>query len=104
MWVEAIGVHPIEAHEPCHLIEFVFAEPPDGFDWGEVTQPVEGQPRANWQTPYDEQMVEDDPRRWVFFFHYLDPSRPLLVPGGKVLLPQSTEIPPRIAHIGYDPP
>jgi hypothetical protein len=89
------GVHPVRAPEPCHLIE---ADVPDGhaFDWGKVTQENPTQPRSNWQVAYDEQPLDAAGRRWAFFFHYLDPTRPLLTPAGPVTLPPPT---PRPAHL-----
>ena len=65
------GVHPVDAPEPCHLIEAELADAED-FDWGEVTQEDATQPRENWQVAYDEQPLDNDERCWAFFF---PPSR-----------------------------
>src|SRR3954471_13442817 len=94
------GVHPVEAAEPCHLIE---AELPDGddFDWGQVTQEDATQPRHNWQVPYDERPLDDDHRRWAFFFHYLDLSKRLLTPAGPIQLPAPTPRPDHLKGIEY---
>jgi hypothetical protein len=78
-----------------HLIEVELSHA-EGFDWGKVTQENPMQPRSNWQVAYDEQPLDEDERRWAFFFHYLDPSRPLLTPDGPVNLPPPT---PRPAHL-----
>ena len=43
-----IGVHPIEASEPCHLIEVKFLQPNE-IDWSEFTQELPDQDRENWQ-------------------------------------------------------
>ena len=97
------GVHPVEAAEPCDLIEVELAGD-EAFDWGEVTQEDATQPRANWQVPYDEQPLDDQGRRWVFFFHYLDPSKPLLTPGGPIELPAPTPRPAHLKDIEYTEP
>ncbi len=84
---KVIGIHPVDAPEPCHLVECEFASPVKMFDWGKVTQRVDGEPEANWQAVLDEQEVGQDGNRWVFFFHYLDAAKPLLVYGHEVPLP-----------------
>jgi hypothetical protein len=98
------GVHPVEeATDPCHLIE---AELSDGenFDWGKVTQEDATQPRDNWQVPYDEQPLDEDERRWAFFFHYLDLSKPLMTPSGPIQLPSPTPMPAHLKNIEYMEP
>jgi len=64
-----IGVHPIAADEPVHLIEMLIEGDVDTFDMGTVTQEAEGQPKMNWQVPYDERLLEHSNRksRYVFF-------------------------------------
>ena len=46
----------------------------------------------------------DGDARIVFFFHYLDPGRPLLTPAGRVPLPRATPRPRRLAAIAYEEP
>ena len=58
MELRLIGVYLLDAPEPCHLIEIEFANDASDFDWGEVTQEISGQPRDNWQVPWDEQRVD----------------------------------------------
>ena len=69
-----IGVHPVEADEPVHLIDLLVEAVTDDFRIGEVTQEVAGQPKSNWQVTYDERVLEatDGKIRYAFFFHYLD--------------------------------
>jgi hypothetical protein len=104
--VEIIGVHPIEAAEPCYLIEIAVTDPNDKFDWNDVIQEKPGQPPDNWQVAYDEQSVDvaEGQSRYVFFFHYLDLSRLLRTSFGEVALPEPTPVPPHLKGIKYCPP
>jgi hypothetical protein len=56
------------------LIEILVEGLDKELNLGEVTQEGDGQPRDNWQVPYDEQPLEaaDGKSRYAFFFHYLD--------------------------------
>jgi hypothetical protein len=104
MAVKVLGVHAVEdAPEPCALIEVEIDEGAD-FDWGSVTQEVDGQPRENWQAPWDERPLDKEERRWALFFHYLDSRKPLLTPGGPVKVPQPTPRPAHLQNLEYDPP
>jgi hypothetical protein len=104
--VKIIGVHPIEADEPVHLIEILFEGDTDAFDIGEVTQEVTGQPKSNWQAPYHERVLEKSANkiRLAFFFHYLDFKKPLLTPAGSLPLPRPTKQPTHLLHIAYEAP
>lgn len=94
-------MHPVpEAPEPCHLIELRVTGP--DFDVGEVTQAENGVPRESWQAPWDEQFL--DPDRVVFFFHHLDPSRPLSTPSGAVDLPPESPRPSHLEGLEYEQP
>lgn len=116
-----VGVYPVEAAEPCHLIELTIegARPP--IDVGLVTQRLRGRRRTDWQVPWDEHFLDlagravletTRPRqppttrdsRVVFFFHYLDVRRPLESPWGKLTLPQVSDRPPRLAFLTYESP
>jgi hypothetical protein len=121
MRIEVVGVHPVEASEPCHVIELQVEDAGASFDLAAMTQDLPGEPRDNWQVPWDEQFLEVgggmplEPADWraraptgvfrvVFFFHYLDPGRPLLSPAGPLSLPRATPLPPRLAFLKYDSP
>jgi len=83
----------------------VRAVPADAdIDWRAVTQPAEGQPRANWQVPYDERRLQKEEGRWAFFFHYLDLKRPLQTQLGDRALPQPTPTPPHLVSVLYEVP
>ena len=98
-----IGVHEIDAPEPCHLIEVELADP-QSFDWSQVTQRDDSQPAENWQVAYDEQPVSDNKRRWAFFFHYLNLEGPLDTADGPVPLPPVTPRPDYLKGVEYWPP
>jgi hypothetical protein len=74
------------------------------FEWGEVTQEVQGVPRENWQAPYDERQLDETGKRWAFFFHFLDLRLPLTTPEGNLILPEPTPMPEYLAHIQYELP
>jgi hypothetical protein len=101
-----IGVHPVEADEPVHLIELLVEGELDDFDIGEVTQEVAGQPKINWQAPYDERVLEESEgmARYAFFFHYLDLEKPLFTSFGSLPLPKPTSVPAHLQGIQYESP
>jgi len=100
------GVHPVEAEEPVHLIELLVEGDVGDFDIGNVTQEAVGQPKMNWQAPYDDRLLEecDGKARYAFFFHYLDLKKPLLTSAGALSLPEPTKAPARLEDIEYESP
>jgi len=104
--IVVLGVHPVEADEPCHLIEIMVEGVENRFDLGEITQEDPIQTRKNWQVPYDERLLEESAgqARYAFFFHYLDLGRPLMTPFGRIPLPGPTQIPPHLLGIRYEAP
>ena len=101
-----VGVHPVKAEEPVYLIEIIVEASAAEFDFGQVTQPALNQPESNWQFAYDEHLHEESEEgtHFAFFFHYLDPSRPLDSPFGALALPEPTKLPPHLQQIKCDPP
>jgi len=99
-----VGIHEVDAPEPCYLIEARLSPPEKDLDWGLVTQEVPGQPRGNWQVPYDERPLDQMGERWAFFFHYLDPDRALLTTDGAVVLPPPSPLPEHLKEIEYEEP
>jgi hypothetical protein len=92
-----------EHFDGLYLLE-IEIEPPDAdIDWTDLTQPVEGKPRENWQVPWDERRIGTS-NRWAFFLHYVDLKRPLQTPIGDRKLPGTTPIPPHLQDIVYDVP
>lgn len=102
--IKIIGVHPVVAPQPCHLIELEIGELLSLFDWKAVTQEDPAQPRANWQVAYDETPLNNEGTRWAFFFHYLDFSRPLLTPAGPLEIPAPSLLPEHLRHLQYIEP
>jgi hypothetical protein len=102
---QILGVHHINAKEPCRLIDVLITNYDDEFDWVAVTQEVPGQPRDNWKAVYDEQLIErkGDSAHFVFFFHFLDFSKPLITPFGPVILPKPSRVPSHLKKIKYYP-
>ncbi len=96
-----LGLHPVEAPEPCYLLEVELSDP-ISFDWGSVTQEVPEQPTSNWQVAWDEQQLDET--RWAFFFHHLDFAKPLLTCRGLVQLPEPTPLPVKLSDLKYEPP
>ena len=122
MDLQVIGVYPIEADEPCHLIEVKIGKAEgEILDLTKFTQEVSGQPLANWQVPYDEHFLNEDgtadlnPRcpaempkhdnlRAAFFFHYLNLEKPLETPVGAIHISKPKEKPARLNFIKYESP
>ncbi|MGA2616394.1 MAG: hypothetical protein ABSF26_02215 [Thermoguttaceae bacterium] len=123
--VEIIGVYPIEAAEPCHLVELWVRGSAAEFDIGKFTQEEPGQPQSNWQVPYGEKKINlsgteivadlweimgEGGDAWkgdvrvAFFFHYLRPSEPMLTPFGRVAIPTPSAMPERLSFMKYDAP
>jgi hypothetical protein len=106
MKVEVLGVHPLSAAEPVHLIEIVVSNDIADFDFGAVTQEDATQPQENWQVAYEEQLLSEstEDTRYAFFFHFLNLGKPLLTPNGQANLPPPTPVPEHLLHIHYEPP
>ncbi len=105
--IKVIGVHAVpEAQEPCHLIEFEIRGKYEDFDWSDVAQEDPKRPRENWQTAWDERVLDTTSNRVraLCFIHYLDTERPILTSFGAVALPTPTERPARLQFVNYDPP
>ena len=101
-----LGVHPIEADEPVHLIELLVEGNVEDFDIGGVTQEVVGQSKMNWQAPYDDRILEQSKgqARYAFFFHYLDLKKPLYTSAGSLPLPQLSKAPAHLQDLEYELP
>ena len=99
-----IGVHPVQASQPVHLLEIEVPDFISDIEWSDITQPVPDRDRSYWQVPYDERRVPDRSDRWCFFFHYLDRSRPLRSPAGELTLPAETPAPDYLRFIRYEEP
>lgn len=56
--VRVVGVHPIEADEPCHLIELAVCDPGREFNVDDLTQVDETIRKGLWQVAYDERFLD----------------------------------------------
>ena len=121
--IEIAGVYPVDAPQPCHLIELNIRNCQDEVDVGQITQHGPSQPQGSWQVPYMGRLLDshgtaiiaDDFEmrrnfelwsgnvRLCFFFHYLDLARPLSTPFGDVQLPQEAPLPQRLTIVEYEP-
>jgi hypothetical protein len=86
------------------LLEVEIQPPNAEFDWSDITQVVDGQPRSNWQVPYDEQPVDREAGRWAFFLHFVDLKKALSTPLGELSLPEPTACPQHLESIKYEVP
>jgi hypothetical protein len=122
--VEILGLHPVQANEPVHLLEIMVRNSDGVFDIDQFTQEISDEPKDNWQVPYDEKILnangdgiladgfetQNIPELWTgnvrlaFFFHFLDVSKTLNTPFGDVRLPEETERPSRLAIMEYEEP
>jgi hypothetical protein len=88
--------------EKLFLLEIEVEPPEAAVDWSEITQPIPGQPRENWQAPWDEQLVGSG--HWVFWLHSVDVMQPLQTELGELPLPLPTATPSHLANIIYEAP
>jgi hypothetical protein len=122
--IEVAGVDRVDAPEPVHLVELRVLDGDGSFDFGDITQETLGQPRSDWQVPYLEHIVDatgtrvladdrdarDRPELWIgefrlaFFFHDLDPDRPLITPYGTLPVLAESPLPDRLSMIRYETP
>jgi hypothetical protein len=100
--LRVIGVHPVPADQPVHLLEVELTGDVGKFDFGKVTQRDPKLPRRNWQVAYDEREIGSS--RFAFFFHYLNLDQPLETQFGPVPLASETPIPDHLKGIEYEQP
>src|SRR5260370_18727664 len=124
---KVVGVHPVEADQPCHLIELTVCDPDREFNVNDLTQVDENIERGLWQAAYDERYLDarsfqplpqrpdhtgftfppgvrlEPPDlkeyRLAFFFHYLDLAKPLESSFGPLALPQPPSPPEHLAFM-----
>lgn len=119
-YVEVLGVHAVDAPDPCHLIEVVIRNCSDRVDLAEITQDGSPLPRSEWQAPYDEHLVVQGELvslwqpvaadvwhgdvRLAFFLHYVELDRPMRTPFGDVMLPRESPVPSHLEAMHYEQP
>lgn len=122
--VEIIGVHKVRSREHCHLIEIIIHGNAGPVNMAKITQKLSGKPESSWQVPYEDKFLDSEgkvitgdvmldgmerPELWegevriAFFFHYLQPTKPLRTPFGEVKLPEITPRPKRLMFMKYLP-
>lgn len=119
-----VGVHEVDADEPCHLVEVLIDGAEGPLEIAAFTQPVQGMDRSNWQVPWQEVLLDvagvnvlagphlsdQDHEHWrgsvrlAFFFHYLDLKHDLQSPVGPLVLPALSARPERLAQLRYEAP
>ncbi|MFD2169758.1 hypothetical protein [Tumebacillus lipolyticus] len=115
--IELVGVYEVETTVDVVLVEVIADARFSDIQMEQFTQKDETQPRMNWQTAYDEQVLDrtghevigdfftkpsedSSPSRIVFFFHELDWNKLLITPFGALTLPESpSEMPARLRGI-----
>lgn len=122
--IEVLGLYPVEAAQPCFLLEVLVSGSDGPFDLGEITQADGSTPSTDWQVPYAEKLLapegdavlldlwdgDGNPEMWVgdirlaFFMHQLDLTSPLATPFGEATLPAPTARPSRLQAIEYETP
>ncbi|MBO0754683.1 MAG: hypothetical protein J2P54_02390 [Bradyrhizobiaceae bacterium] len=115
--VKVVGVHPIEADEPCHLIELAIWDPDREFNLDDLTQVDDKIRRGLWQVAYDERYLDAQnlqplghnrpdrkEYRLAFFFHYLDLAKLLESSFGPLALPQPSPRPEYLDFMEWGPP
>jgi hypothetical protein len=115
------GIYPVDNNADVHLLEITFDESPSNVDVGQITQEAKGLPRDSWQSPWDEKYLDEKGERVIgdyaevpkagaqtrllFFFHFLDFSKPLITQNGELNLAQPTPLPSRLqGKIEYESP
>lgn len=96
--------HTRDHFDQLRLIEIEVSPPAAHVDWDSITQRVEGEPRANWQAPYDERLIDEARGRWTFFLHCVNPDQPLLTELGERTLPPATVAPDYLTELQYELP
>jgi hypothetical protein len=102
--LECAVVAAREHFDRLRLVE-IKVHPADAqIDWSSISQPVPGVKPADWQVPYDEELLDPGHGRWAFFLHFVEDDRPLLTPLGERGMPAITPTPLHLAHKKYFPP
>ena len=69
-YVEVVGVYPVRAAEPCHLIELMMRGVGPGFDFGSISQPIPSTPSSLWQVPWGEVLLDKDGKEVLLIQNY----------------------------------
>ncbi len=102
----------IESCVPLAIFEVTLANLDTRFQMSEFTQPMPGTPPKNWQVAYDEALLSKNGMqvlarnsgctngllagRVAFYFHYYDPSKPMMWTYGDFSSPGVQIVPKRL--------
>lgn len=106
MRIEVLGNYRI-GNEPWRLIEIQASEVQGPLDFDSFTLPVPGQPRSNWQVPWDERVLSDGERIGevrACFFLFVETDEQLLTPAGPIALPPASERPTHLDFVQFEEP
>jgi len=93
-----IGIYNVEGESDVHLLEFEIES--EQIDVGKFTQKEDRIDKMNWQVPWDEKFIDvEGSIKLVFFFHFLDLSKPLITPFGVIELMKTEQMPSRLSRI-----
>lgn len=115
------GIYIVDNNPDIHIIEISFNDSPGNIDIGKITQEIEGQSSDGWQSPWGEKYLDESGEkiigndfyiplkevttRIIFFFHYLNFSKPLLTQYGELRLSEPTQLPDRLKdNLTYEKP
>jgi hypothetical protein len=93
-----------EHYSKLFLLEMEIEPHDANVDWSAITQPIDGQPRENWQVPWDERPIGEEGNRWAFYLHDVQLARRLCTPLGECDLPEPTPMPRYLQHLVYEVP
>ena len=106
MRIEILGNYRI-GNEPWRLIEIQASDVQGALDFDSFALPVPGQPRSNWQVPWDERVLSDGKRSdevRACFFLFVESDEQLLTPAGPVTLPPASERPRHLDFVQFEDP
>ena len=114
--IQLIGHYYVNDNPDVSLIELIIDRKADEIDLLEFTQEIDNEPRSNWQAPFDEKYLDPDGNtiigddlvlpthlssntRMTFYMYFLDESKSLLTPFGRLQLPKKISQPSRIKDL-----
>ena len=106
MRIDILGNYRV-GQEPWRLIEIKVSGVRGQFDFDCLVLSVPGQPRSNWQVPWDGRLLSEDTERGELhacFFLYVEGGEPLQTPVGPIALPPVSDRPARLAFVQFEEP
>jgi hypothetical protein len=110
--MKLIGVYIVDNNPDVHIVEVSFNDSPANVKIWQITQEIERQSSDSWQSPWDEKYLDEKGEkiigdyldipltktttRIIFFFHFINFSKPLLTQYGELHLSIPTQLPERL--------